>query len=220
MTINTNRLVLALAITVLSCTASMMANMRSMTQALSELYEEEEQHLLQIQDSYFREAEGGHKDIEALAEEAKRIVGYPILICKKYMRLLSHGLAWVRHDSLISEYNERIKESTLPSLEKTYLSQMLAAIYFDHLDIDETYINTAQTFASKTSDSNSQHTVAINNYIKARIYAELVKDDLRKEANFASCLSAAEKANQPFGSAAFSKVLVSLLDELAENYSN
>ncbi len=188
-----------------------------MAEDLLALYEEEQQFLLEINEGVLKMAENGTiakivTNLSPLAQEEF----FQLRVCTEYIDMLKTKTVWSDRNRLAIKHNRLKGSSTGPTPEKTYLSQILAAAFFDRRKEREDYINVASKYSFGLYIEGNRRTRAINYYIRARILAELKKDDPSKEGDYQGCFEAALLAKKPDAS----KVLAGLLEELAANANN
>ncbi len=166
-----------------SCMSTLLASSTSMKQDLISIYEEEEQRLNQEKKHYTQMAEEKGLNLQDPLGEYNKNVHYPLQLCQKYLSILKNTITPDDTSTLIAEYEKWVEYNYL--LEAKYLSNMLAAIYFDRRDEEEDYINLAIEFAKRPTEFNmGRREKAIHYYIRAKICKELMVKRPSAESNY------------------------------------
>ncbi len=219
MTINTNRLVLALAISIFSCTATPAANNDSLVNELIQIYQGEIERLNDPQ-------------AKTIGEESP-VIEQEIFnhskFCKqslKFLEVLREDIA-NKDTTLISALIE-----IAPSLEISdrfkpiggYVKDIVVAMYFDSRHEDNTNaiesINKAHEYSYINIEDEKLLNQAISFYVKAKMAHELLGDNQNQVHIWAASLENAKNTcNQIIEvSKVLNKKLAGELDELLYYY--
>ncbi len=207
MTFTSNKYLLAIAMAFFSYIPTVIASDNSMKEDLIKIYEEEEQRLKEEQHYYLMVEEKGINlhDPDSEYDKNRRL---PLQLCQKYLNILKNPITPDDTATLIEEYEKQVIEYSGP-LEAKYLSNVLAAIYFDRREEHEDYINLAKKYAKRPIEYNmTRRQKAIHNYIQAKIYKKLA-------VNYAGFANAGRYANNETSYYKPSVVLNRLFGELA-----
>ncbi len=214
MTITSNRYLLAIAMTILSCISTVVANNSSMKEDLIKVYEEEEQRLIKETKRWTQIAEKEGWDLQDDCGEYHDSVDFPLHICQKYLSILKNPITRGTISSLEDDYEKWGKYDVMLAVK--YLSSILAAIYFDRRDEKKNSIDQAMAimYDQQPAMEMTQRERAINFYIRAKICKQLSVDNPDSEVYYTEFFNNGIYENDPLDNDTPSVVLSSLFDEL------
>ncbi len=224
MTINTNRLILALAVTVLSYTTSMVANDVSLVSELIEIYKGEQELLEQKKQvfiEYFanslaeegfsiEDLEDRYKNWDSIykafypyayqLEESHYLskahqIYFPLLLCKEYLELLKYPIQEHNIETLKAHFNET--HHTVYSTKAVYAKDILTAVYFDQQEQDEKFLKQAKEASTLETGTKTRTNIAVSAYLRAKMYYKRIDQDECNVHIWATHLREAKNACRP-----------------------
>ncbi len=178
MNINTNRLALALALSIFSYTATMMANDDPLIESVKEIFKGERVRLQQRGNEYEALVKEGDENLYSLTERYHQGIIFPLAVCEKYLDMLEEPLTeakLVQLDHNLHHFLNSEKKGAF--LEARYLQVILAATYIDRRQLNPEYLEMAKEFMRDKTSNEDTRNKAIIYFVEARMEEEFSKEN-------------------------------------------